>query len=582
MSSRTLLQCAAFLGVSALTAACGRGLQTAHPAVKPPVSVPASPAQKVVITPITDPVVILIAESQRHFTEGEQELAVGHLEQARKAFDLAVDVLLQSPYGARSEPRIREHFDRIVERISTYEASALAQGDGFTEKKYEPASIDDLLAFSTTEQPVTTMALQDAVERDLRLTPHDIEIPINSKVLSYIELFQNRLHDWFDEGLRRGSQYLPMIQEVFRAQGLPLDLSYVPIVESAFNPNVQSRAKAKGMWQFMRGTALDHGLKQNWYIDERADPEKATLAAATYLKTLGEMFDDNWHLALASYNGGPARVQRAMTVSKKSDFWSLSASRRYLPDETREYVPMILASIIIARNPSLYGFTVDALTPLSYETVKVSDPIDLRRIAEWVGVPVDDIQALNPELRRWTTPIRTSDYDLKVPVGSSDALRVRLAETSADTLSSLQWHTVKRGETLLTIARQLNVKQTDLAEANFLSVRARVAAGQQLIIPREPTTLLAARAESPAPEPQMAVASQVVPARASMATPAAARLEPQKLVYRVKRGDTLFSIARLYNTTVESLKGWNAAIIKGNRINVGDRLTIFAQRVSTN
>jgi membrane-bound lytic murein transglycosylase D len=294
------------------------------------------------------------------------------------------------------------------------------------------------------------------------------------------------------------------------------------------------------------------------------------------------MFDDNWHLALASYNGGPARVQRAMTLSKKSDFWSLSASRRYLPDETREYVPMILASIIIARNPSLYGFTVDALTPLSYETVKVSDPIDLRRIAEWVGVPVDDIQALNPELRRWTTPIRTSDYDLKVPVGSSDALRVRLVETSADTLSSLQWHTVKRGETLLTIARQLNVKQTDLAEANFLSVRARVATGQQLIIPREPTTLLAARAESPAPEPQMAVASQVVPARASMATPAAARLEPQKLVYRVKRGDTLFSIARLYNTTVESLKGWNAAIIKGNRINVGDRLTIFAQRVSTN
>jgi len=336
------------------------------------------------------------------------------------------------------------------------------------------------------------------------------------------------------------------------------------------------------MWQFMSGTARDHGLKQNWYIDERADPEKATHAAATYLKTLGEMFDNDWHLALASYNGGPARVQRAMTLSHKNDFWAVSTNRRYLPNETREYVPMILAAIVIAKNPAQYGFQIASETPLNYETIRVSDPIDLRRIAEWASVPIDDIQALNPELRRWTTPIRTSDYDLKVPVGTSDALRLRLAETQTDSLSTLQWYSVKRGETLLSIARKLGVKQSDLAEANFLSVRSKVALGQQLIVPREPTTLLAARAESPAPEPQLAVASQVVPAKASIATPAAARLEPQKLVYRVKRGDTLFSIARLYNTTVESLRSWNAAVIKGNRIKVGDRLTIFAQRTSTN
>ncbi len=581
MNSRTLLLSAAFLGVSALTAACGESLQTTHPTVKSPVAVPSSPGQKIVITPIQDPVAILIAESQRHFTEGEQEMTLGHLEQARKAFDLAVDVLLQSPYGARSEPRIREHFDRIVERISAYEVSALAKGDGFAEKKYEPASIDDLLALSTSEQPVPS-ALQDAVARDLQLTPHDVRIPLNSKVLSYIELFQNRLHDWFEEGLQRGSRYLPMIQSVFRAQGLPLDLCYVPIVESAFNPNAQSRARAKGMWQFMRDTGLENGLKQNWYIDERSDPEKATHAAAAYLKSLGDMFDNDWHLALASYNGGPGRVQRAMTVSRKTDFWAISENRRYLPNETREYVPMILAAIVIAKNPLQYGFELASEIPLNYETVRISDPIDLRRVAEWVGASIDDIQALNPELRRWTTPIRTSDYELKVPVGSSDALRVRLSEAPADSLSSLQWYTVKRGDTLLAIARKLGVKQTDLAEANFVSVRTRVAPGQQLIVPREPTTLLAARAETPAPEPQLAVASRVVPAKASLATPAAAHLEPQKLVYRVKRGDTLFSIARVYNTTVESLKSWNAAVIKGNRIKIGDRLTIFAQRTSTN
>jgi membrane-bound lytic murein transglycosylase D len=246
---RAWLPRAALIGVAIGMVGCGESLQTVHTAVPVPATASSSvnPVQTVNVTPVQDPVTALIAESQRHFTEGEQELALGHLEQARKAFDSSVDVLLHSPYGARSEPRIREHFDRIVERISAYEVNALAKGDGFVEKKYAPASIDELLALSTFDHPAATMALRDTVETDLQLTRHDIEIPLNSKVLSYIELFQTRLHDWFDEGLRRGSRYLPMIQQVFRTEGLPLDLAYVPIIESAFNPNAQSRAKAKGM-----------------------------------------------------------------------------------------------------------------------------------------------------------------------------------------------------------------------------------------------------------------------------------------------------------------------------------------------
>jgi membrane-bound lytic murein transglycosylase D len=214
--------------------------------------------------------------------------------------------------------------------------------------------------------------------------------------------------------------------------------------------------------------------------------------------------------------------------------------------------------------------------------VTLENPIDLRRVAEWTGARVDDIQALNPELRRWTTPVRTPKYDLKVPVGTGDALRARLTETSPESLTALQWHSVKRGETLLTIARQLKVKQADLAEANFISVKSRVMPGQQLIIPREPTTLLAARADAPAPETQMAVARQAVPAKASLASATNTRLEPQKLVYRVKRGDTLSSIARLYNTSVASLKSWNARTIVGSQIHVGDRLTILTTRGRSN
>src|SRR5262249_16413633 len=147
-------------------------------------------------------------------------------------------LLLESPYGGRTEPRIREHFDRLVDRISTYEVKALAEGDGFTEKSYEPASIDTLLSVSTTFQsPPLTPELKGVVLSDLRTGRHDISIPLNERVLTYIELFQGRLHDFIEEGMKRGGKYLPMIQNVFRAEGLPLDLAYVPLIESAFKPN---------------------------------------------------------------------------------------------------------------------------------------------------------------------------------------------------------------------------------------------------------------------------------------------------------------------------------------------------------
>ena len=265
---------------------------------------------------VQDPVLTLIADSERHFQAGRAALDQGHFEAAKQEFNRSIDLLLESPYGARTEPRVREHFDRLVDRISTYEVRALATGDGFTETTYESASIDDLLALSTTfDTPGARAGLKDAVQADAGM--HDVPIPLNQRVLSYIELFQGRLRDWFSAGLQRGARYLPMIQDVFRAEGLPLDLAYVPLIESAFNPNAVSRAKAQGVWQFMAGTAGEQGLKRDWYIDERSDPEKATHAAAAYLQTLVTTFGGDWHLALASYNGGPNLVQRAMTIAAR-------------------------------------------------------------------------------------------------------------------------------------------------------------------------------------------------------------------------------------------------------------------------
>jgi membrane-bound lytic murein transglycosylase D len=547
-----------------LVAACGSGRKAPRAATPPPAvtlaAIPVTPQ-----APPVDPVLVLIAESDQHFKAGQRELEAGHVEGARHEFDRAINVLVESPFGGRTEPRIREHFDRLVDRISTYEVKALAEGDGFTEKKYEPASIDELLAVSATLLPADAQT-KDAVSSDLQSGAHDIPIPLNERVLAFIELFQGRLHDFLQEGMKRGSRYLPMIQNVFRAEGLPLDLAYVPLVESAFKPNALSRAQAKGVWQFMRGTGLENGLRQDWYIDERSDPEKATVAAAKYLGTLARMFEGDWHLALASYNGGPGRIQRAMKAARAGDFWSLAARPRILPRETRDYVPMILAAVVIARNPSQYGFEFEAEPAHSYDTVTLDRPVDLRRIAEWTDTTVSDIQTLNPELRRWTTPVRDDAYNLKVPAGTAEIVKAKLADAASAELASLRWHTVKKGETLATIARALRVNRTDLAAANYLKTTSRVAPGQKLMVPHEATVLMAARADRPVPtaESRPLVANAVVPA---------VNADRVKITYRVKRGDTLASIAQVFSTSVSALKRWNH--LATTRIRAGERLTIY-------
>jgi membrane-bound lytic murein transglycosylase D len=500
----------AALAISPLMTACGSAAhapQAVQTAPTPPPASPAPPAAPTLPTP-ADPVAVLIETSQQHFATGQRELEIGHLERAKAEFNRALEVLLESPYGARSEPRIREQFDRLVDRISAFEITALAEGDGFSEKPTEPASIDELLAESVFTPPPTADVTR-AVTTDLQNTTHDIPIPLNGRVLSYVELFQGRLRGFIEEGLERGGKYLGMIQDVFRAEGLPLDLAYVPLIESAFKPNALSRAKAKGVWQFVRSTAKENGLRHDWYVDERSDPEKATRAAARYLKTLNNMFDGDWHLALASYNGGPGRVQRAMKRSGLDDFWELSGRPKLLPRETREYVPMILAAIVIARNPAQYGFEVQPHDKLDYETVKLPGPLDLRRVAEWTGASIDTIQTLNPELRRWTTPVRGSGYELKVPTGTAGDLRSRLDESEPSERTALNWYVVRPGESLATVARKLRVSRTDLAEANYISAVGPVRPGQKLIIPRPPASLLAAR-----PEPS-AAASWPAPAGSS-------------------------------------------------------------------
>ena len=550
------------------SAACATRMATTPvPQPFPTVAADPAPSPSPSPTPSAAGVAELIALSTRHFETGERELEQGDLDAANAALSRALDLLLESPFGA-AEPSVREHLDRFVERLAAYGLTDLWQGGGPAEGTFDPAAVDGLLALSTGDDPAATPETRETVESDLETIGHDIDIPLNPRVLQFVELFTGRMKGFLEEGLSNGARFLPMIQEVFRAEGLPLDLAYVPLVESAFKPSALSRAKARGIWQFMRGTGLENGLKHDWYIDERAEPEKSTRAAAKYLKTLRDMFDGDWHLALASYNGGPGRVQRAIDRSGRADFWTLSASPKYLPRETRDYVPLILASIIIARNPAQYGMSIAPVDVPAVETVTLDGAVDLRRVASWVGAPTRTIQDLNPELRRWITPVRETDYELKVPKGTADIVRAHLAVTDPTEFSPLSWHTVKKGETLLSIAKKLKVSRTDLAESNYLSVRSTLSIGQRLIVPRAPALRLAARRDD-GDEPDAVAASNVA---LEPAPP------PSRLVYRVKRGDTLFAIARLHGTTAASLKSWNN--LRSTRLQVGQRLTIHTARTT--
>jgi membrane-bound lytic murein transglycosylase D len=559
------------VAASSVSAACASGSGAVTTSVVPQRPAAVDSVERASSSAVVDPIDELLKKADAHFETGRHELTLGHLAKAKAEFNRALEVLLESPAGAKSNGRVRDHFDRLVDRIASLELNALATGDGFTEHAYEPASIDELLAISSFDTMPPTAETTSNVRADLRQTTHDIPIPLNDRVLRYVQLFQGRLREFLAAGLERGTQYLPMIQSVFRAEGLPLDLAYIPLIESAFKPTALSRAKAKGVWQFMSGTARENGLKHDWYIDERSDPEKATLAAARYLKTLYTMFDD-WHLAMASYNGGPGRVQRAMKRSGRQEFWSLSASTRFLPRETREYVPMILAATIIAKNPAQYGFEVLGMPPRATATVAVPPAVDLRRIAEWAGVTAEEIQQLNPELRRWTTPIRGEDYPLDVPAEAAENVRLRLAAATPNELNALQWYTVKRGETLTTIARKLRVNRTDLAEANYIRVASKVPAGQKLLIPRMPSATLLARAAAGTP----ADAAE---------TPAAAEPEDdttddtERITYRVRAGDTLFAIARRYGMTVEGLKSLNS--LRSNALRIGTRLLVESSRATS-
>src|SRR5579885_1984028 len=361
-----------------------------------------------------DPVDKLVEEAEKQYQEGQQEYAAGHLEAAKQSFDQAVNILLEGDIDVRSDERLQRELDKISEGVNQLEVAALQQGDGFTEQKSQPAPIDEANDVTFPVDP----NLKARAEAQIKETRSDLPLVINDYVASYINFYSTCGHGTLERALVRSGRYQDMIKRVLKEEGVPQDLIYLAEAESGFEPLALSRAGARGMWQFMASRAKGYGLERDWWVDERQDPEKATRAAAHHLRDLYNEFGD-WYLAMAAYNSGPGTVQNAVKRTGYADYWELY-KRNVLPKETRNYVPIILAVTIMAKNPMQYGLENVVLEqPVPYDTVKIDYPVDLRLVAECVDASAASLQDLNPTLLRMTTP-KDQEFDLHLPAGTKD------------------------------------------------------------------------------------------------------------------------------------------------------------------
>jgi membrane-bound lytic murein transglycosylase D len=310
----------------------------------------------------------------------------------------------------------------------------------------------------------------------------DIPIVINAKVEQFIQYFQTTARKAFILWLARSEKYIPFMRNLLKENGLPEDLVYLALIESGFNPYAYSRSKASGPWQFIYLTGKRYGLRSNWWIDERRDPEKSTIAAAKYLKDLYDMFEC-WYLAAAGYNAGEKKIASAMKRYRTEDFWELT-KYQYLKRETKDYVPQMIAAALIAKDPEKYGLIgIEYQEPLRYEKVKVSEVTDLRLIAKACEVTVNEIKDLNPELSRWCTPPDFPDYEIKIPFGKRELFLKNFEILCPGKKFQYKTHIVRKGDTFSKIAKLYRVDLEPIFEINRLNKKSRLSIGMNLLIP---------------------------------------------------------------------------------------------------
>src|SRR5438552_391286 len=337
--------------------------------------------------PPLDPVDSLIAQAEVLFQNGEAYYRVGQPEAGKQNFDDALNLLRSSPIDIRGNDRLQVEFDKITTRSHALDLEASNESEPPVEQKAEPAPIDEA---NEATFPVDEKVKAKA-EAELKAIHSDLPLVMNDYVAGYINYYSTRGQAVLQRALSRAGRYRDLVQRIFKEEGVPQDLLYLAQAQSGFQPFALSRAGARGMWQFMGSRARAYGLTHNTWVDDRQDPEKATRAAARHLKDLYRQFGD-WYLAMAAYNSGPGTVQSAVKRTGYADFWQLYR-RGVLPKETRNYVPIIVAVTIMAKNPARYG--LDHLSPdppLAADRVVINYPVDLRLVAECVDTSVATLQ----------------------------------------------------------------------------------------------------------------------------------------------------------------------------------------------
>ena len=490
----------------------------------------------------------LAAQVRAAFAAGEQEAKSNRNETARQDYDRALDLLLASGFDVRKQPELSELFNQIMSSLSTVQATtqnaeATGPPEVPVEQQNKPSPLDEINAITSLSEEEIPAAPADAglktnAERELQAVPHDIPLTLTDPVLSFLNFFQTaKGRTIVENGLRRAGRYSEMIRRVLAEEGMPSDLIYLAQAESAFEPQALSRAGARGLWQFMSYRGKQYGLEHSWWLDERQDPEKATRAAAHHLRDLYEMFGD-WYLVMAAYNSGPGTVQHAVERTGYADFWELYKAN-VLPQETRNYVPIILALTLISKDPARYGLEFVPDEPLQVDRVQPGHAVDLRLVSETIDVDVDTLKLLNPQLLRLVTP-NDPRFVLQIPVGRAEEFEKGMAQIPPENWVSWRRHRVEEGETLSSIARRYRISVATLAEVNGLDVQARPDVNAKLIIP---TTVQ--------PPPTLGALVR----------------------YRARRGDTVESVADQFNITVAELKKWNG--MRSNRLVAGMRLKIY-------
>ena len=501
------------------------------------------------------------ARASQEFDAGREAALAGDFACARDHFQQAVDAV--QPAGGPAVPGVTLAFSYdLYDGIQRYEALAGATEEAGTSHGQVSPELDELEAPVASEEAITTARV--AVDSEMPTITSDVPIVINDSVLRVIAAFQSdALHDKIAAGLSRSGRYVPMIEAIFSQEGLPQDLAWIAFIESSFLPHARSPRAAQGVWQFMPRTGREYGLKSNGIVDERSDPEKATRAAARYLAYLHEIFGD-WYLAMAAYNAGEGKILRAMQRTGARDFWSL-ASTTAIRRQTANYVPAFLASVLISKNPSHYGFEVVLEAPLEYETINLDRPVELAQLAQGAGLPVEDLQLLNPELRSVVTPAQPEGYVLKIPAGQRETVRLAYASVPTARPPAFRTHVARKGETLPRIARNYGVSVASLAAANSLNPHSKISRGQEIMVPEKVASSKSGASKS---GKKKSPPTHVAQASTTPATKAA----PHKS-YKVRTGDTLYRIAVKHGTTVAEILAINS-LAGPAAIKPGDQLKI--------